>query len=79
MVIFTDKNDGRCSGMEVENSWHHLIKRVMKANTVNRKEEEQINSQQDFEKSELMQLFESELRNPYRGHEDLINAILEEE
>jgi hypothetical protein len=65
--------------MEVENSGHHLIKRVMKANTVNRKEEEQTNAQQDFEKSELMQLFESELRNAYRGHVDLINAILEEE
>ncbi len=51
----------------------------MKATTLNRKEEEQTNSQQDFEKSELMQLFESELRNPYRGHVDLINAILEGE
>lgn len=52
----------------------------MKANFVNRKEEEQqAGSQQDFEKSELMQLFESELRNPFRGQIDLINAILEEE
>lgn len=35
--------------------------------------------QQDHEKSELMQLFEFELRNPYRGQIDLINAILEGE
>ena len=51
----------------------------MKAMNINRKEEEQVSSRQDFEKSELMQLFESELRNPYRGQIDLINAILEEE
>jgi hypothetical protein len=51
----------------------------MKANSVNHKEEEQVSSQQDFEKSELMQLFESELRNPFRGQIDLINAILEVE
>lgn len=50
----------------------------MKTTEINRKEEEQVSSQ-DFEKSELMQLFESELRNPYRGQIDLINAILEEE
>lgn len=51
----------------------------MKANVIIRKEEEQITTTQDFEKSELMQLFEFELRNPYRGQMDLINAILEEE
>lgn len=51
----------------------------MKTTEIHRKEEEQIPSQGDFEKSELMQLFESELRNPYRGQIDLINAILEEE
>lgn len=53
---------------------------VMKATMFNRKEEEQsMVSQQDAEKSELMQLFESELRNPYRGQIDLINAILAED
>ncbi len=51
----------------------------MKTMGINRKEEEQVPSQPDFDKSELMQLFESELRNPYRGQIDLINAILEEE
>lgn len=52
----------------------------MKATIFNRKEEEQtMASQQDAEKSELMQLFESELRNPYRGQIDLINAILAED
>lgn len=50
----------------------------MKANPVNHKEEE-VTSNANSEKSELMQLFESELRNPYRGQIDLINAILEEE
>jgi len=52
----------------------------MKATGIQRKEEEQqVSSPQDFEKSELMQLFESELRNPYRGQIDLINAILAED
>jgi hypothetical protein len=51
----------------------------MKTAVIHRKEEEQASSQQDHEKSELMQLFEAELRNPYRGQIDLINAILEEE
>lgn len=50
----------------------------MKTKAIYRKEEEQLPTQQDVEKSELMQLFESELRNPYRGQIDLINAILEE-
>lgn len=50
----------------------------MKANLANYKEEE-LTSDATSEKSELMQLFESELRNPYRGQIDLINAILEEE
>ncbi len=51
----------------------------MKTADIHFKEEEQVLSQQDYEKSELMQLFESELRNPYRGQIDLINAILEQE
>lgn len=51
----------------------------MKANPVNYKKEEEMTSDVNSEKSELMQLFESELRNPYRGQIDLINAILEEE
>lgn len=50
----------------------------MKTNVFNHKEEE-LTSQEDFDKSELMKLFEFELRNPYRGEIDLINAILEEE
>lgn len=51
----------------------------MKATMIYRKEEEQQNPATEFDKSELMQLFEFELRNPYRGQIDLINAILEEE
>ena len=51
----------------------------MKANHVNHKEEENLTSNENFEKSELMQLFEFEIRNPYRAQIDLINAILEEE
>jgi hypothetical protein len=50
----------------------------MKANHINHKEEE-VTPNQNFEKSELMQLFEFEIKNPYRAQLDLINAILEEE
>jgi hypothetical protein len=50
----------------------------MQANYINRKEEEN-GSNENFEKSELMQLFEFEVKNPYRAQLDLINAILEEE
>ncbi len=50
----------------------------MEINTTNHKEEE-ISSTGDFEKSELMQLFEFEIRNPFQAQMDLINAILETE
>lgn len=52
----------------------------MKATFANYKEEETVSaSAADGEKSELMQLFESEVHNPYRGQMDLINAILSSE
>ncbi|MES2130832.1 MAG: hypothetical protein V4506_00700 [Bacteroidota bacterium] len=41
--------------------------------------EENTGSIKDSEKSELMQLFEDEIRNPYHAQIDLINAILEQE
>jgi len=50
----------------------------MKTNFTHHKEEENVVTA-NFEKSELMQLFESEVHNPYRGQIDLINAILANE
>lgn len=50
----------------------------MKVNYNNQKEED-VTPNENFEKSELMQLFEFEIRNPFRAQIDLINAILEEE
>lgn len=53
---------------------------TMKATFANYKEEETVSaSAAAVEKSELMQLFESEVHNPYRGQMDLINAILSSE